>query len=434
MSVNTPAVPPVDANSGDDASRPEAGAPLSPARSSDRNRASASLVILASLGILFALYVARVVLFPVVLACIITLLLRPIIRRCHRHRIPQALSAALVLCFFLLLFGVTAAYLIVPARDWIQNAPAHMEVVGEKLSAVRDQFEEINEVSEKVREFADGESEKEDDDEDEDEEAGAEEIVGGEDGEEGNEESESTIATAIRGWTGGSDESSEAEDRPVPVEIRQRRPLSGLTLLSTTGDLVGALVVTVVLSFFLLTTGDRLLNHTLQLISSFRDRRNVVAMVHEVEHGISTYLLTVSLINVGLGVVVAGAMWLLGVPNPMLWGAMACVLNFIPYLGAITGSIIVFLVAVYFFDSLAYAFLVPLTYSIITAMEGNLVTPMLLGRQMRLSPVVVFLSLLFWGWMWGVGGALLAVPILAVVKIALERFERTRPVSLLLGV
>jgi predicted PurR-regulated permease PerM len=120
-------------------------------------------------------------------------------------------------------------------------------------------------------------------------------------------------------------------------------------------------------------------------------------------------------------------------PNPALWGAMCCVLNFIPYVGAMAGTMVVFLVAVLTFDSLGYACLVPAVYFAITAVEGNLITPALLGRSMSLNPVMVFLFLVFWGWIWGIGGALLAVPLLAMLKIGFDQFERTRPVGTLLG-
>ena len=166
---------------------------------------------------------------------------------------------------------------------------------------------------------------------------------------------------------------------------------------------------------------------------TFRDKRKVVEMVHEVERGVSSYLLTVTLINIALGVVIGLAMWLMEMPNPALWGAMATTLNFIPYLGAMAGTIVVFLVAVFSFDSLAYASLVPVVYFGCTALEGNFVTPSLLGRNMSMNPIVVFLSLVFWGWMWGVGGALIAVPTLAILKIGLDQFDRTRPIGTLLG-
>ena len=145
------------------------------------------------------------------------------------------------------------------------------------------------------------------------------------------------------------------------------------------------------------------------------------------------FLLTVACINVGLGIVEGLAMWLLGMPNPALWGVLCCVLNFIPYLGAMVGAIIVFFVAVLTFDTLEYAMVVPATYFAINAIEGNVVTPAILGRSMQLNPVIVFLFLTFWGWMWGISGAILAVPLLTVLKIGFDHFERTRPIGTLLA-
>ena len=398
---------------------------------SDRTWASASLAILAGLGFVYSIYFARAVLMPLVMACIITLLFRPVVHRVRRYRIPDSVSAAFILLGVMLVFVVTAANLVVPAREWAENAPAHMQVVGEKLAGVRKQLQQISAVSDRVREIAEGDDDKEGDDKEGDEDALA---TGGELSVIVAERSIWETAGAVHKRPIKEDRSdTRGEDRPIQVEVRQPRLLTGIAFLSSTGGLLAGVVVTMVLSYFLLATGDRLLNNTLQLMPSFRDRRNLVEMIHEVEDGISSYLLTVSLINLGLGVVIGVALWSLGVPNPALWGAMACVLNFIPYLGAITGTVIVFLVAVYSFDSLAYASVIPVVYLLVTAVEGNFVTPMLLGRQMSLSPVMVFLALVFWGWMWGIGGVLLAVPILTITKIVLEQFERTQPASALLS-
>jgi predicted PurR-regulated permease PerM len=226
---------------------------------------------------------------------------------------------------------------------------------------------------------------------------------------------------------------AERDPEPVTVEVKQPRLASNLMVLNSAGSFLAATVVTFVLAFFLLSAGDVLINNVLRILPSMREKRNAVELVRNVEQGISSYLFTVTCINVALGVVQGVAMWLLGMPNPALWGAMCCVLNYIPYLGALLGTIVVFLVAVLTFDTLAYAALVPATYFAITALEGNLITPAILGRSMSLNPVMVFLFLTFWGWMWGIGGALLAVPLLAMLKIGFDQFERTKPMGTLLG-
>ncbi|MBX3436929.1 MAG: AI-2E family transporter [Planctomycetaceae bacterium] len=379
-----------------------------------QRRQSVALVVLAAFAVLSGVYLARAILMPIVMGCILTLLLRPLVRRGRKHRIPDACTAALALAAILIVIGMTVAHLVGPARHWIDLAPRHLQQVGDKLRGVRDQFRQISQASNQVRALAAGENP----------EAG--EV----------QKEPSLLEKVVRPWT--SSEPSELKslqnsNRPIPVEVRQPGLTTGLSVLSVTGGFLAGGAITVVLTFFLLANGDRLLNNVLHLTPSFREKRNIVEMIYEVERGVSSYLLTVTLINIGLGIAVAIAMWLMMVPNPALWGAMATVLNFVPYLGAFTGTVTLFLVAVFSFDSLSYACLVPLVYFSLTALEGNFVTPSLLGRRMSMNPVVVFVSLVFWGWIWGVGGALIAVPVLAILKIAFDQFERTQPLGTLLG-
>src|SRR5690606_28930507 len=127
-------------------------------------------------------------------------------------------------------------------------------------------------------------------------------------------------------------------------------------------------------------------------------------------------LLAISLINAGLGAVVAAVMWAIGMPNPLLWGVMAALLNYVPYVGALVGLAVVAVVALVSFDSAGTALLVPALYFACTTIEGQFVTPMLLGKRFEMNPVMVFLSIATWGWLWGVPGALMAVPLLVSLR------------------
>jgi predicted PurR-regulated permease PerM len=149
----------------------------------------------------------------------------------------------------------------------------------------------------------------------------------------------------------------------------------------------------------------------------------------QIEQSVSRYLFTITLINVGQGVAVGTAMWLIGLPSPALWGAMACVLTFIPFIGATIGLAVVFLVALMEFETAAQALWAPALYALIGTIQGQLITPTVLGRRMSLNPVMVLLSLIFWGWMWGIGGAILAVPILAIVTATCCNIERLKPLG-----
>lgn len=373
--------------------------PLVPeSRRSQRAPTNWGQVVLTTLAVLAAGYAARAFVMPVAFSLLVALTLRPVVRHLKRRGLPLPAGAAIVLMIVItaLLAGVT--YLVEPAKSWIDSGPTKLREVGERLSPLRYQWAQIQQASEALKELAKGTPEVE---------AGV-----------------SPIPLSV---------TAAHVTEPVPVEVQQPRLTSNLMVLNSAGSFLGGAVMTFVLAFFLLSAGDTLINNILRILPSMREKRNAVELVHNVEHGISSYLFTVTSINVVLGVVETVAMWGLGMPNPALWGAMCCVLNFIPYLGAFLGTVIVFLVAVLSFDSIAYATLVPAVYFGITAIEGNLVTPAILGRSMSLNPIMVFLSLTFWGWMWGIGGALLAVPLLTMLKIGFDQFERTKSLGTLLG-
>lgn len=382
-------------------------------------RHSLSPVVLASLAVLYTLYVAGPFLIPVTLSLVIVLVLRPLVRWLRRRRVPEYFSAAGLMTLLVGLFLTGVVYLVGPAREWIDRAPQQLELVGRKLSLLREQIDEIEQASEKLENIADGTATESDAD-------------------DGGKSSPGRPRTGdFRWWWSGTNNSLErqddARDEPIPVQVRQPRLVSGLTFLNSAGNFFASVAVTLILSFFLLSRGDVLLNNVLRILPSMQEKRRTVELIHAVEQGISSYLLTVTAINTTLGAVIALEMWSLGMPNPVLWGAMAALLNFLPYLGALSGTIVVFLVAVLSFDSLLYAALVPVAYFGTTALEGSVITPALLGRHMSLNPILVFLSLVFWTWMWGLAGAMVAVPILAVGKVTCDQFHRTRAIGMLLG-
>jgi len=158
----------------------------------------------------------------------------------------------------------------------------------------------------------------------------------------------------------------------------------------------------------------------------------MVEMVREMEDDVSFYLLTISLINAGLGIAIGTAMYLLGMPNAVLWGVMAALFNFVPYLGALVGAGVVGLVALLTVEQPLAALLPPLVYLTLTSIEGYLVTPAMLARRLTLNPIAVFLSLILWTWVWGIGGALLAVPLLATFKICCDHIEPLKPIGTML--
>ena len=243
-------------------------------------RAMVPVWIIAVLMICHGLYFARTLVAPIVVSLLLYLTLRPLVVRMERFRLPHHGSALILLVAFIGMMIVSVATVITPARGWLSDLPMHLDTFRQGRGAPNP-FQAIEDASEKVESIA-------------------------------------------------SDEESEAE-KPVEVQVQQPQWTSQWYLVNGTTAFVGFMVITVVLTFFLLATGDALINNLLHVLPSFGERRRAVELILELQGGISSYLGQVTLINVGLGVAVAIAMALIGMPSPLLWGTMATLLNFIPF-------------------------------------------------------------------------------------------------------
>src|SRR6266849_7090050 len=205
-----------------------------------------------------------------------------------------------------------------------------------------------------------------------------------------------------------------------------------LKLVNWTGNFLAGAGETLVLLYLLLASGDLFLQKLVRVMPTLRDKKRPVDISHEIQQNISNYLFSVSLINIGLGLVVSGGLYFMGVPNAAMWGIFVAVLNFVPYFGPVAGVIVLGAVGLLTFDTLWKGLLPPAWYLLLHLLEANLITPVLLGRRFTLNPVVIFVSLIFWTWLWGVPGALLSVPILVSIKVICDRVPALSPFSALL--
>jgi len=328
------------------------------------------------MALLYTAYFARVFLMPVVLALLLTALLRPLVRLLHRAGLPELAGAGLAVLGLVALLVAAAQALVEPASGWIDRAPTMLNSLEARFGELRGPVDQVNQAAERVKEMT-----KADD---------------------------------------------GAKETPVPVEIRS--PAMGGILLGKAIAFATAAVTTLILLFFLLASGDLFLRKLVHVLPRRADKQLAVKAAHRIGSAISTWLLTVTAINTGLGVLQGLAMALVGMPNPLLWGVMAGVLNFVPYVGAIVGTAVIAVVSLVTFEgSLGQCLLPPILYFTITGIEGQLITPMLLGRRLALNPVIIFSGLIFWGWLWGVPGALLAVPMLVVLKIICDQVPALNP-------
>jgi predicted PurR-regulated permease PerM len=334
------------------------------------------LGLLSVIAVLAMLYFGRDVFIPIALALTLGLLMRPPVRWLCRRRVPEFVGAFLCLAAAVIIIAAGIVPLINPAQEWVNDLPKNLSLARDKLHVVREHAAQWGRFRSQIAELA---------------------------------------------TTG------DEEPLPVPVTVREPEMTSNAEVLSMTGGVIGMWLVIVVLTYFLLISGDSLLNSVLSMLPTFREKRRTVELIKEVERSVSSYLATVTVINIGLGIVVGLTLWVMGVPNPAVWGLMTTVFNYVPFIGQGVAGLVIGLVSLLHFDSFGYALLAPVAFYCIAAVEGNLITPSLIGRHMSLNPALVLISLIGWGWMWGISGAALAIPILAVLKIGCAHFGMTGP-------
>ncbi len=162
-------------------------------------------------------------------------------------------------------------------------------------------------------------------------------------------------------------------------------------------------------------------------------KKRALSAVYDIERKVSRYLLTITVINASLGAAIAITLALLGVDYAYVWGIAAFLLNFVPFVGGLVGTVLIGASAIVQFDSIYYALAAPIAYQILTGVEGQFITPTLVGRRLEMNTVAVFLTVVLWGWLWGIPGALVAVPFLVVFKVICENFEGLETIANFLG-
>ena len=322
---------------------------------------------LFALALLAALYVAAEIVLPLVLAVVLKLLLQPAMRLLERWHVPQMLAAfMLILVVFGTIVGLGAA-IAGPASTWAAKLSEGIPRLQERLSFLQAPINTLQRFLQQVEDYG--------------QPAGAPAAVsaGG-----------STLMTKL--FTG-------------------------------TRNFASGFFTTILFLLFLLVSGDTFLRRLVEILPSFSNKRQAVDIFQQVESDISGYLVTITLMNTAVGIATAMVMWLTGIGDPILWGAVAFLLNFVPILGPFFGVVIFLLAGLLTIDTLWQAFLPTGLYLGIHLTEGQLITPMLLARRFILNPVLVIISLVFWFWMWGAPGAILSVPMLAITKIICDRIR-----------
>lgn len=324
------------------------------------------LFLIALVGLL---YFARDFLLPVTLAFLFALTLSPIVRILQKRGIAPVLTALVLVILLIGAFSSAAFLLSGPVSEWIDTAPDISRKVQQKLAALRTPVEAVVEASEQVETIAEG--------------------------------------------TSSDDVQKVVVQQPGLLSKAADTLFGGLSMAA----------VTFVLLLFLLASGTLFHEKMIGVLPTFSDKKRALTIAYDVEREVSHYLLTITAINAVLGLFLAIAMTIIGMPNPVLWGVAAALLNFIPYIGAFVGITIVGLVGLISFDSLSYAVIPPLIYATAAVIEGQFLTPVLLGRRLELNSVAIFVFVALWTWLWGIVGAIIAVPLLVSIKVFCDHFE-----------
>jgi len=329
---------------------------------------SVAHIVFIVLGLMAFAYFARSVVIPVLLAWMISMTLKPLVRWLQAWHVPTPIAAGLVV--ILVATGGTIGMIRLgrPAVEWVQSAP-------ENAPRIKEKFQHILRPAVKLSEAA------------------------------------SSVGTL--------DPAESTTKKPQPVEVKDNRVSS--TVFTWTGSLLAGGAETVALVFLLLIAGDLFVQKLVRTMPTFHDKKHALQISHEIQQSISKYLLTVGIVNLCFGVLIGIVFHLIGMPSATMWGGVVALLNFVPYLGPVAGMIAVALAGLLAFDTLALGLLPVGAYLILHLIEANAVTPFVLGRRFTLNPVVIFVALIFCIWLWGVMGALLAVPLLVSFKVLCER-------------
>ena len=337
-----------------------------------RPRAPAALVLLAVLAVGFTLWAAQALILPVLLAMFFALVGNPIIRVLRRLYVPRFVAALLVL--FVGIYGAyaLARELIEPATEWIGEAPRELRELSDELQALTRPMKEANEAAQDIAR-----------------------VAGGDDG-------------------------------ARPVEVVRTEPDDPYKALLTTPKMIVAVGTVLLLTFFFMVYGGRMQRNAIALLPSRQQKKVTVDILQSIELEISRYVLTISMINATVGLVFALLMFFVmdtPLDEALLWGTMAALLNFAPYVGPLIGMLVMLLVGFVSYDELWQSLLPAAMYLGLHTVEGQFITPIVLGARMALSPLILILALMVFGWLWGIVGLLLAVPLLVCFKLVLSRIE-----------
>ncbi|MFI4867822.1 MAG: AI-2E family transporter [Steroidobacterales bacterium] len=347
-------------------------------------RPTPALIVLAICAVGTVLYLAHEVFVPVALALLFATVLSGTVEMLRRRGLPRAIGACLLLFVLLVIIGVIFNAVAEPARQWFANLPHTLRVIERKVHPAALVLNQIEALGDR--------------------------------------------AGAIGNPSGGAQHADAPAAGPAAASS-----VSAIEVLNLTRSGLVSTATVVILSLFLLSGGPPMLARMAASLADHVQAVQVLRVIDAIRNELGRYYGTLALINLGLGIATGVSMMLLGVPNPFLWGTMAALLNFIPYVGGATTLVVLAVVALVSFDGVGKIIAVPATYLGLAVIEGQVVQPLLVGRRLELNPLLVFLAVWFGGWMWGIAGIVIAVPTLVALKVAAEHSQGGGAVVAFLG-
>ena len=313
-----------------------------------------------------ALSISQGVFVPIISAVILALTFSPVRRVLGRFGIPSSVAAGIIITSLMVVTGVIFYFLSEALQDYMGDAPRLADEVRRELSGLFGSIEPMLEAGDQIDELT----------------------------------------------------------NPGKAEgIALQEPGFVSVMASATPAVLSQMVIALTLSFFLIASGDMFYEKLVQVMPKLKDKRRALAAAITIEKQLSTYLFTISVINATLGVLIGLSMWLLGMPNPLIFGLGAFLLNYIPYIGSIGGITVTLLTGLITFDGTFQALLPAFVYWFINTLEGQFITPVLVGRRLKLNAVVVFISFALWAWVWSFMGMLLSTPLLLMTKVVCDNVE-----------
>ena len=325
-----------------------------------RLRSRQALVVTAVVIVIGFLHLAKSAVVPLLFATFLAMLLAPAVAMLQRARVPRALAAGLVMISLIAVAGAGFNATWRPAKAWLDQAPQTMRTLERKLRPVTGFIAKVESVSEQAERV--------------------------------------------------TDPGAARNGAAAPAKATEK------STITNTREWLLAILTTLVVTYFLLAAGPSLLVKIEASRGARRLNTRLLRLAAAISADVSRYFATVTLINIALGIATTAAMYLLGMPNPLLWGVVAFVLNYIPYAGSAAALTLLTVVALVSFDGLAKPLAVAGCYLFLTTIEGQVVQPILVGRRLDVSPLIVILCLWFGGWLWGIAGVALAVPLLVTAK------------------